>query len=194
MDKLEESFIKATISEGAINPSNKGFSTKEIAKLCGVSEFSLFMRFKTKDNLIKAAIDYVNDHFIAASKKAALGSRDLEDFVRKLVYYGFSQPEQMEFLANYGFWTGKDETDEKKRKADLDRSVAAGKAAFRLLGDYDDATVALIWAYVTRHINYFVENVFDGLVADSPDYRNHCAKMLSLGLQGFATKGEAKHG
>jgi AcrR family transcriptional regulator len=185
MDQLRESFILATIKEGAENPSNKGFSTKDIAKDCGVSEFSLFSLFKTKDALVKETLDYVIAHFIADSKKAAMASRDLNEYVRHMLFASFQRPAEMEFLANYGFWTGKSETDPIQIQTDFVNSIADSKEAFVFLGKYDDETLFLIWSYLTRHINYFVENVYDGIVPDSREYRDRCAALLSSGVAPF---------
>lgn len=188
MEKLEMSLILAAIEEGAENPSNKGFSTKDISEKCGVSEFTLFTLFKTKDNLVKAANDYIMNSFVEASKKAAIASKDVESYIQKLIYYGFSKPLEMEFLANYGLWNGKVETDPDRIKEDHTRSIIASKEAFHFLKEVNDEDLFLIWSFVSRHINYFVLMVYDGILPDSPAYRDRCAKLLAKGVSAFANK------
>jgi hypothetical protein len=183
MTDLEESLIIATINEGAENTANKRFSTKSIAANCGVSEFTLFSIFKTKENLVAVTNDYALQDFIKASQKAAMFSSNITDYVKKMIYWGFLKPAEMSFLANYGFWIGKTEIDPSRIALDYKRSVEAAKQAFTFLSDYDDDTHYLVWSFITRNINYFVQNVYCGMHADSLAYRHDCAEMLNGGLE-----------
>lgn len=182
MEGIRDSLIKATVSEGAEHPSNKAFSTKEISKRCGVSEFTLFTVFKTKDDLVKAANDYVVSLFVDVSKEAARVSRDVPDYVKHFLYKAFEMPEQVIFLANYGFWTGKVESDEARLKEDFASSVAAAQKAFGPLNKYDDATLVMLWGFILRHVIYTVEFVYDGIVPDSTAYRDYFANLISGGV------------
>ncbi len=185
MESVRDALVLATIKEGASNPSNKRFSTKTIAERCGVSEFTLFTLFKTKDILVEAALDKVRQEFVTSTRSAVRSSPDVASLVKALVYHAFAMPEYTIFFANYGFWTGKIEEDPAKRDALLSSDVAIAKEAFIFLKDYPDHIVYLVWNYVWRQINYAVEEVYDGLVRDSREYRDYVARLVSQGFFAF---------
>lgn len=135
------------------------------------------------------------DEIIKASQKAAIASSSIDDYIHKMIFFGFSKPFEMTFLANYGFWTGKTERDPERLSEDYKRSVLAAKQAFRFLADYDDDTYYLLWSYITRNINYFVQSVYDGLIRDSVQYRDSCADILNGGSHFFLDQkeGGTKH-
>ena len=94
-------------------------------------------------------------------------------------------PEYTIFLANYGFWTGKVETDESKRKAEFAQVVDDAKKSFVFLQEYSPEEIYLLWNYVWRQINYAIEEVYDGLAQDSREYREYYAQLIANGLYGF---------
>src|SRR5574344_2326633 len=177
------------IKEGAVNPSNKRFSTKTIAERCGVSEFTLFSLFKTKDALVDEALSLVREDFITSAQKAAVVSKDVGGLVKALIHHAFMVPEYTIFLANYGFWTGKEAEDPKTKQAAFAADVAAAKKAFIFLEDYPDEVVYLLWNFIWRQINYAVEGVYDGASADSPEYRDEVAQRVSEGFLSFQKEG-----
>jgi AcrR family transcriptional regulator len=185
MDELRESLIKATISEGAANPSNKRFSTKAIAARCSVSEFMLFSIFKTKDALLDEAIEYVLNDLVETSKKASLVSRDLTDFCGKLIYRGFEKPENVIFWANYGFWMGNIQNDTEKRQADWKKVLEAGKSYRLPYPSLTDQEIILVFSFLLRHVIFTVEAVYDGISKDSPTYRQKSARLMAGGLDAF---------
>jgi AcrR family transcriptional regulator len=190
MESVRDALVLATIKEGASNPSNKRFSTKTIAERCGVSEFTLFSLFKTKDVLVEEALEKVRQEFVASARSSVRSSSDVASLVKALVYHAFAMPESTIFFANYGFWTGKIEADPAKKDALLKRDVAAAKEAFIFLEDYPDDIVYLVWNYVWRQINYAVEEVYDGFVRDSRAYRDYVATLVSQGFFAFAKGAE----
>jgi AcrR family transcriptional regulator len=102
MESLRDALVQATIKEGASNPSNKRFSTKTIAERCGVSEFTLFTLFKTKDVLVESALEEVRNDFVTATQKAVRSSKDVEGLVKALVYHAFAVPQSTIFYADFG--------------------------------------------------------------------------------------------
>jgi AcrR family transcriptional regulator len=185
MDSLKDALIEATIKEGAVNPSNKRFSTKTIAERCGVSEFTLFSLFKTKDALVDEALSLVREDFITSAQKAAVVSKDVGGLVKALIHHAFMVPEYTIFLANYGFWTGKAPEEQSAKQAAFDADVAAAKKAFIFLQDCPPEVIYLLWNFIWRQINYAVEEVYDGLANDSPAYRDAVAKRVSEGFMSF---------
>lgn len=190
MEKLNEKLLLSTIQEGAENPSNKGFSTKKIAERCAVSEFTLYTIFKTKDDLVQAAIDFIMADFSSYAKTNALYSKDMKDYVKKLLTYGFSHPEFTAFLANYGLWTGKGDEKTDSLQYDFQKSFLAASGTFQFFEGYDETAKMLVWSFITRHINYMVQSVFDGIVVDSQSYRDFCAQLLNSGILSLAPKEE----
>lgn len=185
MDSLKDALVQATIKEGALNPSNKRFSTKTIAERCGVSEFTLFSLFKTKDALVDEALAVVRNDFVSSAQKSSILSKDVSALVKALIHHAFMVPEYTIFMANYGFWTGKEAEDPKTKQAAFAADVAAAKKAFIFLEDYPDEVVYLLWNYIWRQINYAVEEVYDGVSNDSPEYRNEVAQRVSEGFLSF---------
>jgi len=185
MPDLRSALIQMTIKEGAANPSNKRFSTKTIAENCGVSEFTVFTLFKTKESLVDEALGVVREDSVSSAQKAARASRDVPSLVKTLLYHAFEVPEYTIFLANYGFWTGKVETDESKRKAEFAQVVDDAKKSFVFLQEYSPEEIYLLWNYVWRQINYAIEEVYDGLAQDSREYREYYAQLIANGLYGF---------
>jgi AcrR family transcriptional regulator len=111
VDELGERIIEKTIELGAIRPANKDFSTKEIARLCGVSEFVIFDRFETKEGLVQAARQYGNEALTADYEKLVPSYSDPIQFARACLESALSHPEIVAYLCNYvtWLWVGEDD-------------------------------------------------------------------------------------
>jgi AcrR family transcriptional regulator len=111
VDELGKKLIEKTIELGAMRPANKDFSTKEIARLCGVSEFAIFDRFETKDGLVQAARQYGNEVLTASFEKLVNSYSDPVQFARAALESDLSYPFIVGYLCNYLTWLWVSEDD-----------------------------------------------------------------------------------
>jgi AcrR family transcriptional regulator len=110
-DEIGQKIIDKTIELGSVRPANKDFSTKEIARLCGVSEFVVFDRFETKEGLIQAARKYGNEVLTASYEQLVSSYSDPVQFARACLESALSHPDIVAFLCNYITWLWVQEDD-----------------------------------------------------------------------------------
>lgn len=99
-ENIDQLIIATTLKECAHNPANR-FSTRKIAKECGISEFAIFERFRTKRNLIAAVGDAVSQPFYVKVLESSKNCPHFFDFFTMMVDYLLSHPDDNAFALNY---------------------------------------------------------------------------------------------
>jgi AcrR family transcriptional regulator len=181
---LDEAIIDATIELGGVNRANVDFSTKEIAKRCGVSEFALFERFPTKTDLILAALKKVDDHYResidASLRKEGL---TLRIFCNDLFDFFINHPKETLFVANYSMLSLKGRHDQ--RLVDNYQQLMKENSHYigRFIDPVDEEGAYIIWVFASRQLLFQAQMVIAGLAEDTPQYRDLVLNNLISGVQ-----------
>jgi AcrR family transcriptional regulator len=185
MVELERCLIAETIALGALHPNNKDFSTKEIAEHCGVSEFSLFSHFRSKENLIvKArlmALEVMEKEGEAASEKA----QDCSDFIYRWIKGCMAHPSELSFLINYDIWLSNDSRDSATLDEIITQSALWAKQVFRRLVFPDEKTAALTYLSVSLQLLLTANNVRLDAQADQEGLLREISQITAEGLVSF---------
>jgi AcrR family transcriptional regulator len=187
---LDEKIIDETIRIGGVNQANVDFSTREIAKACGVSEFALFERFPTKTDLILACLRKVNQHYqeeIEAS--LAKEGLTLRIFCNDLFNFFVYHKSEALFVANYSMLSLKARHD--NRIVELHHDLMKKNAHYvgRFLDPIDEENAYLIWVFLSRQILFQAQMVLVGLAEDTPEYRGLVIDNLISGAHIFFKDG-----
>lgn len=134
MDEIELRLIQATIECGAKHPRKKSFSVKTIAETAGLSTYPIFLHFKTSQNLINVSLRYALEEGIERFRSSSKESDSFEQKVERLVAIFCSMPTEMAFLANYGVWFERTESDPERQAIARDVGVRLGQEMLPLLG------------------------------------------------------------
>ena len=189
---LDEAIVDATIKVGGVNQANVDFSTKEIAKLCGVSEFALFERFPTKTDLILAALKRIDVHYKAAID-ASLNKQELtlRVFCNDLFNFFIENKEEALFHANYSMLSLKARHDQ--RLVENYRKVMKDNAHYieRFIDPVSEESAYIIWVFASRQLLFQAQMILIGLAEDTPDYRNLVLNNLISGAHVIFQEGIA---
>jgi AcrR family transcriptional regulator len=187
MKAIEEALIAATIEEGALHPSNKGFSTKTISQKCGVSEFTLYSRYATKEDLIIAALMDVTRRFGTQAKELDEKAASFEDFASQLLDYCLASPNDLRYLVNYGIWIAKNEEDPEKIKLSIASSLLGAVYCHRFLDLETPEEKILVWSSFVRQLIYAAQMMLDDQSGHQPP-KAMLLKIMLGGVRAFAPK------
>lgn len=187
--QLRQRLLNAMIRLGSQNLTNKGVSTKTIAKECGVSEFMVFSYFGSKDGLVSEALRYCWQRIAKASLSKDPDSETMAELLNRLLDFALDRPDIMGFIVNYcpGFSCAINDNDAlKKMMADL------LEQGVEILRNFDlGENAKAIWFSLVREAIYDAQLVNCGLVSDTPEYRADCTAIFTSGLTAFLSKKEA---
>jgi AcrR family transcriptional regulator len=191
MEEIEKQLIAETIIEGAIHPSNKAFSTKTISRKCGVSEFTLYSRFATKEDLIVAALMDVTKRLGEKVSELETTAADFEDFSSQLLDYCLASPSDMRYLANYGIWIAKNEEDATRMKRSAESSIIGAAHCRRFLNLATPEEQMLVWSSFIRQLIYAAQMILDDESGHKPP-KAMLLKILLGGIHAFSPVEEKK--
>jgi len=190
LDNIDEKIIDATILVGSANGANK-LSTKEIAKVCDISEFVIYDHFKSKEKLLSIADQKVTQAFNDAAHSAlASGQKDFPTFWNAMVNFLLANPNFTSFSINYGHIFPRT-----AKPADFDDFLANEIApiAKEILGQWNlsfqkDYLSTYIWMWTVRSIFNFAQFVIGGSLPDTPEVRGISCSAAQNGAMSFLQK------
>ncbi|MCH3910089.1 MAG: TetR family transcriptional regulator [Bacilli bacterium] len=179
----EEKIIDATIKIGGSSPANVNFSTKDIAKKAGVSEYLIFSRFGSKINLIHFACLRASGLCNAECLRLSKNVNDPLEIYSSLLSYLIKHKEQTLFLLNYG--EGNTKVGKPGPNYEAFKKDAIKKAKlFTMFSFGDDDACFLAYSTFARNVLIDAELVLNGSYKDSNEYRRFCAKLAFRGHLG----------
>jgi AcrR family transcriptional regulator len=179
-ENIDEKIMKATLHECATHPANR-FSTRDIAKICGISEFVIFDHFKTKDLLIAKVDEYISIPFNAAIIEAAKSSVHFSEFFSKMLDYMIAHPDANAFAINYCrvFPRYEKDVNYDDFKINVLKMLEAVGPFFPLTHPEDRFT---LWARFNRELLCYAELFLEKKVEDTPENRKTMSDFLYRGL------------
>jgi AcrR family transcriptional regulator len=185
INNVEEKILLATIEVGGRNRANILFSTKEIAQLAGISEFTIYSHFKDKKNLLSKALVFATNIRSAELKRLVDLSLPLEDVIRGLEDFLVARPSLTTFFINYGECIPK--------IGNPDSSFLAFKERCRqdchLLEPYlnypNEETAFLIYSSFVRNLLLDVEMILSGGAVHDSEYERTVLTLDLYGIRGF---------
>jgi AcrR family transcriptional regulator len=185
MAELENHLLAETIALGALHPNNKDFSTKEIAEHCGVSEFTLFSRFGSKENLIVQARLAALETMQKEAEIASENAKDCQSFLYAWTKGCINHPSELSFLVNYDIWLSNDSRDSETLETIISRSAVWAKRIFKAMSFPDDKTAALTYLCVSLQVFLTANNVRMDSQADSETLLREISSLTANGLASF---------
>lgn len=183
---LEGRLITETISLGGDNPANVDFSTKAIASAAGVSEFTLFQRFGSKEKLISASIRFVCDEAVELFGKWIKDEKDsFEVFSARVLDYFLSHPKETMFLINYSAASSHVTSDPEAFARYREYILAHLDLMEPYFGKRSPDEAFLLWSSFFRRLLMDAQFVLSDLYPDVATYREMSAKVCCSGLSGF---------
>jgi AcrR family transcriptional regulator len=184
--ELETRIISVTISVGGKASANVDFSTKEIAKSCGVSEFTLFQRFGSKEELIsRCNVAICNEAYSYFHAWVYEEKDSLTVFTARVLDYFLSHPEKTLFLINYSAATSQLYNDQNAFARYQDYILMHRDLLTPYFGARNDTEAFLLWSSYFRRLLLDAQFVLSGLYQDVATYREMSVKVALEGLRGF---------
>ena len=182
----QEKVLLATL-EVAGGGTRGSFSTREIAERAGVSEFTVFSRYKTKEALIDACNEYLFQQFFKLNLKIVQEHpNDLEAVFNGIVDGLLSYPLYTRFAGNYALVY--------PRAGSLDKYADFVKKfteSWATLNPYlpftDQKNTYDVFIYGTQEMIQDALFLISGEVQNTPENRKTMYLLFSKGLEKFLT-------
>jgi AcrR family transcriptional regulator len=183
---LEENLVLATIALGGQNDANVGFSTKSIAAKVGVSEYALFSHFKTKHDLIEAALEKIAlDEADHLREYIDSTNPSFEDFTSEVIRYFLSNHDRALFLINYSETMPQVLEDDAAFERRKQREAYHSDLLSHFMDFPDGDGAFLIADAYFRRVVLLSHYVLSGLAEDNEEYRHYIAQEVIGGLSAF---------
>jgi len=187
LDNIDEKIIDATIQIGSTNGANR-LSTKEIAKLCGISEFVIYDHFRSKDNLISIANHRIFEEVaLVISDTVSQGNGDFEVFWNRMVDWFLAHPNYTTWSIHYGhvFPRAEKPFDEEDFLVDFTREA---RLIFKNSQNQEDWKVCYFALWILRNIINFVQLILSKQLDNTPEMRSFSYATSYGGVKQFWDK------
>lgn len=184
LPNVDEKLIAMAIQVGGVNNANVNISTKTLAAMVGISEFTLFQHFKTKEALIEAAVLSLGDsYFVEIKKLSLLHLYDFSGFTLSVFDFFLAHRVETLFICNYSHATNR---RSEELAAYYDTYLTFFKSHLDVFKPFfhseDPTTALLLGTTFIRRLLYDAQFVLSGLIQDSPAYRAAIVQGLDSGI------------
>lgn len=182
---IEDKLIEATL-EVAGNDVRGTFSTKEIGTRCGVSEFTVFDHFTSKEHLIDVCNQVVFDRFFALESEARLANlNNPEGFFNQVLDRLLAVPSLVRFAGNYSLVFPREGSLE-KYEAFSQMCTERWKDSTPLLPGMDKgADYFSLLAFAAQELIQDALYILSGEIKDTPEVRKAMYGLVFGGLSDF---------
>jgi AcrR family transcriptional regulator len=195
IEDADKRILRATIKLGGSSNPNKDFSTRNIAKESGVSEFLIFSRYKNKTNLMQEADSYCYTLLRSGAKTIANNVIKVPDFINAFLDWLLAHPELVYFTLNYGHGIPHvEEIPLKDEKAYLQKRMEDADYFFNHFKSKGPYTYLVMWDYLLKTLLYCAGSLLAHEYIDSPEYREHLCALVDKGLGSLHEKEAPIHG
>jgi AcrR family transcriptional regulator len=186
LDNIDEKIIDATIKVGSENGANK-LSTKEIAKVCDISEFVIYDHFKSKENLVSIADKKIAETIMDEALRILKINADLVSFYSSMVDFCLTKRDYTAFTINYGhiFPRTAKPTDYDSFMSNVFLPVAKEGVGLLKLHFPDEMSCLHLWLWLFQNVIIYCQLVTLGSMVDSKQRRFEAGQLVASGLNAF---------
>jgi AcrR family transcriptional regulator len=185
LENIDEKIIEETIALGGNNEANRSFSTKDIASRCGISEYAIFSRYKTKDALLAKVGEAVYAKLSDEALLLAKSDVTIHDFFNHYLDWLLSQREITYFTLNYGHGVPHLTPLTDDRESHRSRVIEDAASVLSRFGIAPKEDYLLLWSYFLRHLIYFAAYVLNDPRTDTKENRFRSEMIITHGLDTF---------
>lgn len=185
LEGIDEKIIETTIAYAATR-SQGSVSTKEIADLCGISEFTIFQHFKTKKNLIRSACSHLEKAFLEEDEKAFRAHpHDYQAFFDEILDFLLAHPDGVKFAANYSLVFPREGMSEDY--GDFMRRLNKGFSTMEpaLGAEVNPQEYLTLVCFSIRETIQDALYLLSGALKDTPENRRIMARLTGAGLGSY---------
>lgn len=189
LDNIDEKIIEATLQVGSENGANK-LSTKEIAKVCGISEFVIYDHFKTKENLLSITDQKICAEYGEEVARISENTTVFEEFWNQSVDFYIARPRYTAFSINYGHIFPRiiKPQDYETFLAENIAPIAKKASLHYQVNLPDDKETTYAWMWITRTIVTYAQFVLSRSLDDTPAIRNLSCSCAIAGISSLLKK------
>ena len=178
----DEKILLATIAVGGSSKANVLLSTKAIAKRAGVSEFTVFSRYKSKEWLIYYALAYATRKRTETLQGFLNQGLSFAEATKELERYLIDHPDLTLFLINYGECVSKIGGTRER----FEGFLKACRVDMHLFDPYfsfpDEESEVIAYISYIRNVLYDAQFVLSGFASFDSHYQDLCADVICFGL------------
>lgn len=180
VDASDAEILQKTI-EVASKEERGTCSTREIADRCKISEYVIFDRFKSKDNLLKEATKFITARFFAWDKEFRMRyGADREGFFNAYLDRLLSAPEDTRFAGNYLLVF--------PRQGDLEQVATFAEDVrdkIAAAGAQNDPNAFFLFVYEAQEVVQDALLILSHQLEDTAENRHLMFTLIHNGLEGF---------
>ncbi|MDD4291328.1 MAG: TetR family transcriptional regulator [Clostridia bacterium] len=164
LTNIDEKMIRAAITI-CRNNGFRAVTAQSVAKMCNVSDFTLFNYFKTKRNFLDEVAKYYDNSlmkivFDEIQKRKATASM-LWDFMLEKT---LAEPDGALYYIAYTYEFGYDPIVNNPRASDF---LPCAKAIFSTGRFLSDNHYLILWDYLTSMLFYYFEKIYRGYIENT---------------------------
>jgi len=186
IENADERIIEATFKIGGNSPRGS-LSTKDIAVEAGLSEFTIFSRFKTKENLINVCNAITYDVFLKSNIKASENHKDdRRAFFDEVLDELIANAEMTKFAGNYSLAFPRQDSVQ-AYAVFFDSFYEKWRPMFAYFPLESDEQKFRVITYGVREIVQDALYIVSGEIKDIPENRNLMYDLFYGGMRKFVT-------
>jgi AcrR family transcriptional regulator len=185
LNHIDEKILKATIALGGTRTGKQGFSTREIAGRCSVSEYVIFKHYQTKENLLFNAEKEIGRILSDKAIEIAQSSSTLETFFTPYLEYLLSHRQTTYFALNFTSAVPQVCPIALTQENKNENPFALDASNILPFFIKNPANPELIWRFLLRNILHFASVLLDKSVEDIPATREQMLQLLEKGISIF---------
>lgn len=174
LGNAEEKILSETIKYGSIHGVSK-ISTKQLAKQCDCSDFTIFDRFKTKQGLLDAAAKSIDVSIMNKVAGLTDEGKELSEIWDIIFDYCLQHKEESLYYLEYVNTFGFDPTEVNTRASEF---LEVARLIFKNMPQYNDHQVLIMWDYITTMVFYYCEKIIHGYIEDTAENKSFIKSMV----------------
>lgn len=157
----------------------KGVTSKKVAALVGISHFTCFEHFETRQGMLDAAALYIEKQYFDILSNLIDSHNDIYDVWDSLLDTAIAWPDKSMYYLNYSREFSWEITLDNERAKHI---LNYAKLVFSNSSVTTDLEYLLLWDHVLYMIFYYTEKIIKGLIPNTPEVKEWIKGIVFKGV------------
>ena len=175
---IEDKIIEAVIEIGSQEGIN-AITSQKVAKLCGVSHFTCFNYFETRQGMLDAAAKAVERKFLKTLVEDIKRFEHAHDIWEHILDTLLKYNKAAIYYWNYCKLF---ENELEMNSEQATRLLPYAKQLFRRSSAKKDLEFMMLWDHALNMAFYYTDKITRGIIANTPESRKYISDIVFMGL------------
>lgn len=174
---IDNKIISAVYKIGA-SQGVHAITAQKVAKMCGISHFTIFEHFQTKENLLQVAAETFDRKYMGLMEELLNENHSRRTTFQEMIKLFVKDADGALYYNNYTLERGFDPTQANKRSEEFLKYAKS----FFYDKNYADSKYLLMWDYVTSMSFYYAEKIIHGYIPNTQGALDLITDMITEGI------------